>query len=149
MTLSFSSFSIKDILTRRDGKTGFRSLEELCTGDRGDDLTHQDAEEDRIHPHRLSPELRLSVGNLRSESCREEETDHGEGETFTFILQKGSCKIQVHDPVFALHKIQYHNFNTERSCLSALVKFGFNSHENNNMMTPVDVSEGLNARFSL
>lgn len=85
MTLSFSSFSIKHILTGRDakGKPGTRSTEEpctlkrnMCTGHvtRVPDLSHQDADENRIQPERLAADLSLSVGNLRSNNDNEEAT---------------------------------------------------------------------------
>ncbi|XP_044071120.1 NK3 homeobox 3 [Siniperca chuatsi] len=95
MTLSFSSFFIKDILTGRDawGKPGTRSTEELrvpkrntCTGHGGTrvpELSHQEADENRIHPERLPVDLSLSVGNLRSDTYSEEstgeETEHRDG----------------------------------------------------------------------
>ncbi|XP_040905067.1 NK3 homeobox 3 [Toxotes jaculatrix] len=85
MTLSFSSFSIQDILTGRDarGKPGTRSTEQLCAPKRNicttsegttvPDLTHRDAEENCILP---------SFGNLRSDTYSEEatgeETEHSE-----------------------------------------------------------------------
>ncbi|KAM4592007.1 NK3 homeobox 3 [Odontesthes bonariensis] len=78
MTLSFSPFSIKDILTPRDasGKPGTAGAEELyapkrspCTGC-----------EDRIFPVKLSPDL--GVSNLRHDTWKKEaagdETDHRE-----------------------------------------------------------------------
>lgn len=93
MTLSSSSFSIKDILTGRDGKTGSRSKEEFCAGDGGArayDLFNQESEGDSIHPQRLYPDLRLPAGNLRSEIYREEATrgerGHREGETFSLVF---------------------------------------------------------------
>nr|XP_046258794.1 NK3 homeobox 3 [Scatophagus argus] len=95
MTLSFSSFSIKDILTGRDarGRPGARSTEELrapksniCTGRGGTrlpDLSHQDGEENRIRPVRLSADLSLSVGHPRAETFSEEltgeDTEHRDG----------------------------------------------------------------------
>ncbi|XP_068424567.1 NK3 homeobox 3 [Clinocottus analis] len=78
MTLSFSSFSIKDILTGRDTreKLGSRFSEErnICTGHaaRVPDLSHRDADDTRIHPETLPADLRLSVGNLRSHADIEE-----------------------------------------------------------------------------
>lgn len=100
MTLSFSSFSIKDILTGRDtrGMAGDLTTEELCAphtraaqnlctsygGARGRDLSHQDADESHIHPERCSADLSLSVVNLRPHSYSEgitgEETVRREGE---------------------------------------------------------------------
>ncbi|XP_023261576.1 homeobox protein zampogna-like [Seriola lalandi dorsalis] len=86
MTLSFSPFSIKDILTGGDarGKSGSKSTEALCApkrnictehdGTRVPDLSLQDAEENRIQPERLPPDLRLSLGNLRSDTYSEEAT---------------------------------------------------------------------------
>ncbi|KAM9345158.1 NK3 homeobox 3 [Symphorus nematophorus] len=87
MTLSFSSFSIKDILRGRDaqGKPSARSTEEFCTpkrnicsaheGTRVLDLSHQDAE-------RLPADLSVSAVNLRPDTCSEEstgeETEHRE-----------------------------------------------------------------------
>ncbi|XP_072246470.1 NK3 homeobox 3 [Leuresthes tenuis] len=78
MTLTFSPFSIKDILTPRDasGKPGTAGAEELhepkrsaCTGC-----------EERIFPVKLSPDL--GVSNLRHDTWKEEaagdETDHRE-----------------------------------------------------------------------
>lgn len=86
MTLSFSSFSIKDILVGRDarGKPGTRSTEELniCTGQtRVHDLSHRDVDEDNINQERLPADLSVSVGNLRSdEEAAGEETELREGE---------------------------------------------------------------------
>ncbi|XP_045926762.1 NK3 homeobox 3 [Micropterus dolomieu] len=86
MTLSFSSFSIKDILTGREsrGKPGARSTEELrapkrniCTGHgsmRVSDLSHQDAYENRNYPERLPADLSLSAGHHRSDAYSEEST---------------------------------------------------------------------------
>ncbi|TMS04184.1 Homeobox protein Nkx-3.2 [Larimichthys crocea] len=86
MTLSFSSFSIKDILNGRDaqGKPGARDTEELSAtklniyterdGARVPDLSHQDAGDDCIHSERLPVDLSLSVGNLRSDTGSEEST---------------------------------------------------------------------------
>ncbi|TDH01257.1 hypothetical protein EPR50_G00178440 [Perca flavescens] len=85
MTLRFSSFTIKDILTGRDvrGKPCTRSTEELyapkrniCTGHatRVPDLSHQDVDENRIHRERLPADLRRSVGNVRSDTYNEEAT---------------------------------------------------------------------------
>ncbi|XP_070772275.1 NK3 homeobox 3 [Enoplosus armatus] len=86
MTLSFSSFSIKDILTGRDarGKPDTGSAEEIratksntCTGHgvtRVPDPSHQDADKNRIHPERLAGDLRLSAGNLRPDTYSEEST---------------------------------------------------------------------------
>ncbi|XP_029306175.1 NK3 homeobox 3 [Cottoperca gobio] len=85
MTLSFSSFSIKDILTGRDarGKPGTRSTEGLCApkrnictghGTRVPDLSHQDTDENRIHKETFPADLRLTVGKLRSNTYNEEAT---------------------------------------------------------------------------
>ncbi|XP_068573633.1 NK3 homeobox 3 [Cebidichthys violaceus] len=82
MTLSFSSFSIKDILTGRDAREtlGTRFTEELCAPKRNicsghatrvPNLSHQDADENRIHPERLPADLSLCVGNLRSDTSEE------------------------------------------------------------------------------
>lgn len=95
MTLSYSSFSIKDILTGRDvrGQPGVRSTEELCApksniwtghgGARVPDFSHEDAAENRIHSERVSADLRLSDGNLRcgtySDESTGEESEHREG----------------------------------------------------------------------
>ncbi|KAK2824289.1 hypothetical protein Q5P01_021464 [Channa striata] len=86
MTLSFSSFSIKDILTRRDGQTGTRRSAptiNICTGRSnrtGLDLSQQDAGGHRILSRTLPADFRLSVGDLRSDIHREEaageETGH-------------------------------------------------------------------------
>ncbi|XP_044227853.1 NK3 homeobox 3 [Thunnus albacares] len=96
MTLSFSSFSIKDILTTGRGDRGKPggtwSTEELCAptrsiytghgGTRIPDLSHQDVDENRIHPQTPFPELSVSVGNLKcdtySEESTGEETEHRE-----------------------------------------------------------------------
>ncbi len=96
MTLSFSSFSIKDILTGRDarGRYGTRRTEGFCApkrnicagygGTRVPDLPHRDADESRIRPERLPADLSLSAGNLRSdtysEESRGEQTEHRGGE---------------------------------------------------------------------
>lgn len=103
MTLSFSSFSIKDILTTghddRGKPGGTRNTEELCaptfticTGHRGarvPDLSHQDVDENRVHQERPFPELSVSVGNLKcdtySEESTGEETEHREGEQFSSV----------------------------------------------------------------
>ncbi|XP_069000150.1 NK3 homeobox 3 [Embiotoca jacksoni] len=93
MTLSFSSFSIDDILTGRDagGNPGLAGTDELCAPKRDTcigkgatkvcDLYHQDADESRISEI-LSPDLGASVGNLRGDACKvqaaEEETEHRE-----------------------------------------------------------------------
>ncbi|XP_054456584.1 NK3 homeobox 3 [Anoplopoma fimbria] len=78
MTLSFSSFSIKDILTGRDAQekpaTGFTGELRVRTG-HGTKVrhrSHQDADEDRVHTERLPADPSLSAGNLRSESNTEE-----------------------------------------------------------------------------
>ncbi|XP_008277970.1 NK3 homeobox 3 [Stegastes partitus] len=90
MTLSFSSFSIKDILTGGDarGKPGSTGTEELCAprsnmclGEGGtSDLCHQDADEKHIHPETLSPDVSASAGTFGSETYTEEatgeETEH-------------------------------------------------------------------------
>lgn len=100
MTLSFSSFSIKDILTGRDAR-GTPGTEELCAPERkmciacsgktGDNLSHEDADDGHIQSERLSPVVSVSDG---SDSCREEaageETEHRQGlemssATFTHI----------------------------------------------------------------
>ncbi|CAK6953255.1 NK3 homeobox 3 [Scomber scombrus] len=96
MTLSFSSFFIKDILTtgraERGKPGGTRNIGELCaptrnicTGHGGTgvlDLSLQDVDKNRIHPQRPFPELSVSVGNLKcdtySEESTEEETEHRE-----------------------------------------------------------------------
>uniref|UniRef100_A0A8D0A3X1 Homeobox protein Nkx-3.2 n=1 Tax=Sander lucioperca TaxID=283035 RepID=A0A8D0A3X1_SANLU len=102
MTLRFSSFTIQDILTGRGvrGKSCTRSTEELyaqkhsiCTGHdtRVPDLSHQDVDENRIYRERLPADLRLSVGNVRSDTYNEEatgeETELREGEQFYSIRQ--------------------------------------------------------------
>lgn len=82
MTLSFSPFSIKDILTKRDcrGKSGTWSGEELGEpkrnndGSRVPDLFDLNADESRNKKRGLPDDLRLSVGNLRSDSYSEEST---------------------------------------------------------------------------
>ncbi|XP_026165542.1 NK3 homeobox 3 isoform X2 [Mastacembelus armatus] len=47
------------------------------------DLCHEDAQENRIQPERLPPDLRLPSGKVRSDTCDEEatrdETAHGKG----------------------------------------------------------------------
>lgn len=71
MTLSFSSFSIKDILTGRDARekrvTRFTAERNTGTGHatRVPDRSRQDADDTRIHPERLPADHRLSAGNLR------------------------------------------------------------------------------------
>ncbi|XP_077961136.1 NK3 homeobox 3 [Gasterosteus aculeatus] len=85
MTLSFSSFSIKDILTGRDAReklgTGF--TEELCAperrgfsgrAERVPELTHPNANENRIQAEIRPADLRLSIGHLRSHTYCEEAT---------------------------------------------------------------------------
>ncbi|XP_028279426.1 NK3 homeobox 3 [Parambassis ranga] len=88
MTLSFSSFSIKDILTGRDAR-GKPGTEELCAPERKicidysgrtvGNLSHEDADDAHIQSERLSPAVSVSDG---SDSCREEatgqETEHGQ-----------------------------------------------------------------------
>ncbi|KAG7216384.1 hypothetical protein INR49_021789 [Caranx melampygus] len=90
MTLSFSSFSIKDILTGRDarGKPGAKTTEVPCASKRNvcaarggtglPDLSLQDAEESRIQP-----DPRLPFGPDRphtySEEATGEDTEPGEG----------------------------------------------------------------------
>lgn len=96
MTLSFSSFSIKDILTGRDarGKHGAKTTEVLCAskrnmctahgGTRLPDPSLQDAEESRIQPERLPPYLRLPFRpdqpDTYSEEATGEDTEPREGE---------------------------------------------------------------------
>ena len=95
MTLSFSSFSIKDILTGRDAQEKpDRSADELCALKRNICTGHgtrvpglsKDADENRLHPGRLPADRRLSVGNLRSVTFKEEATGEEielrEGEPF-------------------------------------------------------------------
>lgn len=96
MTLSFSSFSIKDILTGRDarGKPGARSAEghcapkrNICTEDGGarvPDPSHQGADEDRIQPGRLPADPTLS-DNCIQESTREEREHREQGEKVWFV----------------------------------------------------------------
>ncbi|XP_058508200.1 NK3 homeobox 3 [Solea solea] len=100
MTLRYSSFSITDILTGCDSrgkkkKPGTKSAAaEPCAAERNEcaeqngtcrasDVCHQGAEESRVYPQRLPPDLRLSFVNLRSNTCSEETTgeepDHREG----------------------------------------------------------------------
>ena len=86
MTLSFSSFSIKDILTGRGdvrGKPGTGRTEELdaCTGQ-----TTVPGDEDNISQERLPAELSVSAGNLRSD----EEPELREGEQTLRIHTVGS-----------------------------------------------------------
>ncbi|KAM7408734.1 hypothetical protein PAMA_002452 [Pampus argenteus] len=86
MTLSFSSFSIKDILTtgrddRRKAGSSWRT-EELCAptrtictghgGTRVSVMSQQDVDENRIHPQRPFPELSECVGNIQCDTCSEE-----------------------------------------------------------------------------
>lgn len=98
MTLSFSSFFIKDILTTGRGEVekpgGTRNTAELCAptsniclghGGKGvPDLSPQDVDKNRIHPQRPFPEFSVSVANLKcntySEESTEEETEHREGQ---------------------------------------------------------------------
>lgn len=90
MTLSVSSFSIKDILTGREGNTGAKSTEELYTGNRGAGVHLFNP--DSIEPQRLPPDPTLPAGNLGSGVYREEDTrgekGHREGDTFTLTWQK-------------------------------------------------------------
>ncbi|XP_035462544.1 NK3 homeobox 3 [Scophthalmus maximus] len=84
MTLSFSPFSIKAILTGRDsrGKPRAKSTEDFCAtkrnicsaqnGTRLPGPCHQGAEESRVQPERLHPGLRLCFGELRSEDTGEQ-----------------------------------------------------------------------------
>ncbi|KAM8859117.1 NK3 homeobox 3 [Spinachia spinachia] len=80
MTLSFSSFSIQDILAGRDAreKLGPRFTEELYAfSGRAAGVPHRshpDAKENRIQPGRLPADLRLSIGALRSGPCSDEAT---------------------------------------------------------------------------
>ncbi|XP_023140706.2 NK3 homeobox 3 [Amphiprion ocellaris] len=85
MTLSFSSFSIKDILTGGDarekpGTTGTEELcalrSDMCAGGAGvADLCHQDVE-----PERLSTDVSASGANFgyETEEATGEETEHTE-----------------------------------------------------------------------
>ncbi|XP_019964444.2 NK3 homeobox 3 [Paralichthys olivaceus] len=101
MTLSFSSFSIKAILSGRNsrGKPGTGSAEEQCAAKRnvcseqnGTDLCH--AEESRILPGRLPPDLRLSFGNLRAETYSEEATEE-ENELTEGVAQQQPCSVDL------------------------------------------------------
>lgn len=85
MTLSFSPFSIKDILTGRDAreKPGTRRTGELCAQRRNmctghdtriPDRSHHEADENCIHSERLPADLCVSVGNPRSDAYIEEAT---------------------------------------------------------------------------
>lgn len=97
MTLSFSPFSIKDILTGRDarGKAGTKTTEALgaskrniCTAHDGTslpDLSLQEAEESRIPQEKLPPDLRLPLRPDRHDTCSEdtgEDTEPREGEVW-------------------------------------------------------------------
>lgn len=110
MTLSFSSFSIKDILTGRDAReklgTGF--TEELCAperrgfsgrAERVPELTHPNANENRIQAEIRPADLRLSIGHLRSHTYCEEatgpETELG-GERLYSNWQCGIVKTAAH-----------------------------------------------------
>ncbi|CAB1429198.1 unnamed protein product [Pleuronectes platessa] len=100
MTLDFSSFSIKAILSGRNsrGTLGTGRAEEQCgakrnicsaqNGTRVPDLCRQDAEDSRILPGRLPPELRLPPGNLRAETDREETTGEESELTEGFTRQQ-------------------------------------------------------------
>lgn len=95
MTLSFSPFSIKDILTGRGAAAEPGEAEELrapkrdvCTGQGGarvPDVTRRDAGDGRVQPGRPP------AGNLRSDTCSDEstgeETEPREGEQFYSIRQ--------------------------------------------------------------
>lgn len=95
MTLRFSSFSIKDILTGRDARRmpGVRSTEGLCAPKRHiltehgctrvPDPSDQGAEGSCIQSERLPADLSLSIQNLSEESVGEK-TEHREGEQFYF-----------------------------------------------------------------
>lgn len=91
MTLRFSSFSIKDILTGRDARRmpTVRGTEELCAPKRHilaeQGCTRVPAEENCIQSERLPAGLSLSVGNLSEESTGEE-TEH--------IDQKQHCEVR-------------------------------------------------------
>ncbi|KAF3708237.1 Homeobox protein zampogna Xzax [Channa argus] len=120
MTLSFSSFSIKDILTRRDGQTGIRSTDELCpsklTGHsnrRGHDLCQQDAEETRIPSKKLSHDFKLSGGNLRpgipsNETAGEEDEHRGH--------QQPPCVVQKKNEVDGEEEEGYQHDRETLSC---------------------------------
>ena len=112
MTLDFSSFSIKAILSGRNsrGKLGTGSAEEQCgakrnicsaaqNGTRVPDLCRPDAEESRILPGRLPPDLMLPSGNLRAETYSEkstgEDSELTEGEEFYSVWQNKSVKIKT------------------------------------------------------
>ncbi|XP_036980691.1 NK3 homeobox 3 [Acanthopagrus latus] len=91
MTLSFSPFSIQDILTGRDarGKPGGRSAEGHCAPKRNSraedpDPSHQGAEEDRIQSGRLPAYPSLS-DTCSEESTREESEHRDQG-------QKAHCE---------------------------------------------------------
>ncbi|KAM6915946.1 NK3 homeobox 3 [Xenentodon cancila] len=70
MTLSFSPFSIEDILTGRDarGRPGTADAEQLRAPKRDSCF----GSEIRILPERLSPYLGVSSGNIRSHTCKVE-----------------------------------------------------------------------------
>ncbi|KAI3363199.1 hypothetical protein L3Q82_011837 [Scortum barcoo] len=71
MTLSFSSFSIKDILTGRDARGRLCAPKRSTCAGHGDtrvpDPAHQDPKENRIRPER-------PAGNLRADTYSEEST---------------------------------------------------------------------------
>lgn len=88
MTSSYSSFSIKDILSGRDAREraptrahDHRALERNDSGGSWRTNTVRDAEEKPVHPEGVS--LELSVENLSCDTCREdatgEETESREG----------------------------------------------------------------------
>ncbi|XP_028982796.1 homeobox protein zampogna-like [Betta splendens] len=87
MTLSFSPFSINDILTGRGRKSRTRRTEELrirtgCDRTRIHqvDVEVEEEEEERIHPLRLSPDVKLSAEKLRRDVHREEAGKEEDGD---------------------------------------------------------------------
>lgn len=77
MTLSYSSFSIKDILTGLDASGKPSTTEELCATKRNNTCSgygdNGAMDENRVHPETLSPHP--SVRNLRSDTYAEENTE--------------------------------------------------------------------------
>ena len=102
MTLSFSPFSIQDILTGRDarGKPGGRSAEGHCAPKRNGraedpDPSHQGAEEERIQSGRLPADPSLS-DTCSEESTREESEHRDQGEKVLFGWRERNLRTNLY-----------------------------------------------------
>lgn len=130
MTLSFSSFSIRDILTGRDARGEPGTTRELCAPKRNmctghgaarvPDPSHRDSDEDRVHPERLPADLSESGGNLRSDAYSEEstgeETELREGEHFVFgnkVKDNKSFHLFTELLQLCIYQLSVHNWHIE------------------------------------